>query len=162
MKKSKPQTPKERDCLDSVGDSLKSIGGAFWPGNWNSADMQRLYEMGPLGQAEALTNPNGDFFDRNAYNLTAGSLAVSGVAVTGAAGLGALEIRAAGGVGIWAFEQTGGSAMLTRNPYLRIGWSKGPGGNQWFRIASNIGNRMTKIDLLKGPKIGVKPTSCIK
>lgn len=61
--------------------------------------MNRLYQMGPLGQAEALTNPNGDFFDRNAYNLTAGSLAVSGAAVGAAIGVNgaaALGIRSTG------------------------------------------------------------------
>lgn len=71
----------------------------MWPGNWNSQDMARLYQMGPLGQAEALTNPNGDWLDRNAYNLTAGSLAVSGAAVGGALAIeggAALGIRSTG------------------------------------------------------------------
>jgi len=138
------------DCgggfFDSIKDTFSSITGFYNPSNWNTESMSRLYELGPLGQAEA----HGDA----AYYATAGSLAFAGVAVGGAVAVNAINVS---GGGAWLYQQTGGSKMLTGNPYLRIGWGKGKDGYHWFRMATDkLGNKRIHMDVLKGPKTGCK------
>lgn len=57
--------------------------GVFNPSNWNESSMARLYQLGPLGQAESI--------GPGAYKATAGSLGFAGVAATAALGVGAAQ-----------------------------------------------------------------------
>lgn len=99
---------------DSVIDCLASIGGFFNPANWNAAGMERLYQQGPLGQAESLTNSSGDFLDRNASRMTAGSLGVSAAATAGLLALEAGGATATNGIGRAAMRWQGGELTFTR------------------------------------------------
>jgi len=90
----------------SVWDSLRAIGGVFIPSNWNTASMQRLYELGPLGQAERISPA--------AYRATAGSLMVSGVAVTAAGGLIGAEIAGLTDLGSASLGYQAGEVTFTR------------------------------------------------
>jgi hypothetical protein len=81
--------------FQSLANTGQSIGGFYkdlFTGNFNN--MSNRYAQGPLGQAERLTNPCGDFLDRHAFDLTASSLATAAVAAVvagGEAGMDGLE-----------------------------------------------------------------------
>ncbi|MBI1754598.1 MAG: Ig-like domain-containing protein [Acidobacteria bacterium] len=84
--------------FQSLANSGRSIGGFYkdlFTGNVQKNAAMR-YAQGPLGQAEALTNPcSNNWLERNAYNVVAGSLIVSAAAALGAGGLMAAEMSAA-------------------------------------------------------------------
>jgi len=126
-----PDAPKEDGCLDafleSIGDSPSSIAGFFNPSNWNAESMQRLYELGPLGQAEG--------FGDAAHYATAGSLVISGIAAGALIGLEIGGATAVNGIGRATMGWKGGEITFTR-PFgtkdLRINPLGNPNAPDWM------------------------------
>jgi len=106
----------EPNCYDGFVGSLEGTGRAFLgalnPSNYNSEAMSRLYELGPLGQAER----HGDA----AYYATAGSLVVAGAAAAGAGGIGFAEFTGMTGGG--ASGTTGSIGRIPVEDLLSGGW----------------------------------------
>jgi len=103
--------------FQGLADTGTSIGG-FWKdvftGNVQKNAAMR-YAQGPLGQAEALTNPCSDsWLDRNAFRLTAGATTVAAVAAVAAAGFIGAEIAGITDLGSAELGWQGGELTFTR------------------------------------------------
>lgn len=140
-----PQTPKgdpsiyDDNCYDGALGSLEGTGraflGVFNPSNWNSEAMGRLYDLGPLGQAEGQ--------GKGAYYATAGSLAVAGAAATAAGGL--IVGEAAFGLRTTPIMVHGPHhpfGSLGKLPHIQVNW--------WLQGVKGSGGSLPRIPLSAG------------
>jgi hypothetical protein len=150
-------TNQNNDCgAESLGQLLDRKGAEAY----ENSNYASWIGLGFLNAAYKVFTPGSDSLSQLNARAWNGEV-ISGTELVGTGLLATAQVGLVAGPGIiannvtigtWFYNLTGGSKMLTGNPYLRIGWSH-HGSNHTFRIASDIGGK-TKIDLLKGPMRG--------
>lgn len=120
-------------ALGSLEGTGRAFLGALNPSNWNYASMQRITELGPLGQAET--------FGPGAYRATAGSLVFAGTAATAALGVGAAEAAGVRATGVMVHNAHHTFGSLGKLPHLQVNW--------WIQGVKGSGGTLLRIPIAK-------------